>query len=70
MPKVKHFDIVEPTANPFFSTKDRSGRRCIIIERWSDTGPYLSITDELGVSWPAQGSHLKVITSLAKDADA
>ena len=62
---MKEYDLVEVLINPDFSTKDRKGWKCVVLEKW-DEGPYLAVQDKLGVSWPLVEDQVKKIGDITE----
>lgn len=54
-------DVVIITKNPGFSTKNRIGWECEIVELLDEkNNPYLAVKDNLLVSWPLDENTVKL----------
>lgn len=54
--------------NPGFSTTDRTGWICEVVELKDKHGtPYLALKDELGVSWPPSEGSYEIIDEQLPD---
>ena len=59
---MKQGDIVEILGGTGFSTINRKGWKCMVLQMYDEKGdPYLAVLDKLGVSWPLREEHVKYI---------